>query len=553
MKSNKKIFVGVVAVLVVIVLAIVGAVNSASSPKVDSDGNIMGKDIDELLKRVNVTDAEPVKASVNMADTSLYDEMPEIDKYPLAVKGTGQVDIEIFTSGEKAGKNTDSWLIECAESFNNSGVTTSDGKSVSISVRSVSSGLAADYIISNKYLPDLYTPSNILFGEYAIDNGADMSLYTERLVGNTAGILVKKNSSYKDVKSVIDAVIAGQFNLGYTNPQTSATGLNLLIELLNTYGGVDSDDAQSAFSKFNDNIPFVAYTTQQMRDSATGGSLDGMVTEYQAYINDKSLTSDYDFIPFGIRHDNPLYIVAESSKSEAQLEAIKLINDYLVGSEAQNLATKDGFNANNDYKSSYETYGSEIVRALKVYKDKKDAGKDIIAVFVADCSGSMDGDAIIQLKESLTNGMQYINDNNYVGFVSYSSNVTRELPIAQFDLNQKSYFQGAINRLQANGGTSTYEALCVAVDMVQKAKVDHPDAKCMIFLLSDGNANGHYSLNDITYAVRDSEIPVYTIAYTDSADKDELGKLSNINEAATISADSDDIIYKIKSLFNAQL
>lgn len=211
--------------------------------------------------------------------------------------------------------------------------------------------------------------------------------------------------------------------------------------------GVDSDDAQSAFSKFNDNIPFVAYTTQQMRDSATGGSLDGMVTEYQAYINDKSLTSDYDFIPFGIRHDNPLYIVAESSKSDTQLEAIKLINDYLVGSEAQNLATKDGFNANNDYKSSYETYGSEIVRALKVYKDKKDAGKDIIAVFVADCSGSMDGDAIIQLKESLTNGMQYINDNNYVGFVSYSSNVTRELPIAQFDLNQKSYFQGAINRL----------------------------------------------------------------------------------------------------------
>lgn len=553
MKSNKKIFVGVVAVLVVIVLAIVGAVNSASSPKVDSDGNIMGKGIDELLKRVNVTDAEPVKASVNMADTSLYDEMPEIDKYPLAVKGTGQVDIEIFTSGEKAGKNTDSWLIECAESFNNSGVTTSDGKSVSISVRSVSSGLAADYIISNKYLPDLYTPSNILFGEYAIDNGADMRLYTERLVGNTAGILVKKNSSYKDVKSVIDAVIAGQFNLGYTNPQTSATGLNLLIELLNTHGGVDSDDAQSAFSKFNDNIPFVAYTTQQMRDSATGGSLDGMVTEYQAYINDKSLTSDYDFIPFGIRHDNPLYIVAESSKSETQLEAIKLINDYLVGSEAQNLATKDGFNANNDYKSSYETYGSEIVRALKVYKDKKDAGKDIIAVFVADCSGSMDGDAIIQLKESLTNGMQYINDNNYVGFVSYSSNVTRELPIAQFDLNQKSYFQGAINRLQANGGTSTYEALCVAVDMVQKAKVDHPDAKCMIFLLSDGNANGHYSLNDITYAVRDSEIPVYTIAYTDAADKEELGKLSNINEAATISADSDDIIYKIKSLFNAQL
>ena len=34
---------------------------------------------------------------------------------------------------------------------------------------------------------------------------------------------------------------------------------------------------------------------------------------------------------------------------------------------------------------------------------------------------------------------------------------------------------------------------------------------------------------------------------------DELAKLSGINEAASINADSDDIIYKIKSLFNSQL
>ena len=37
------------------------------------------------------------------------------------------------------------------------------------------------------------------------------------------------------------------------------------------------------------------------------------------------------------------------------------------------------------------------------------------------------------------------------------------------------------------------------------------------------------------------------------ADKEELQKVSNINEAASINADSDDITYKLKSLFNSQL
>jgi Ca-activated chloride channel family protein len=407
--QNKSLFIGVVAMFALIAVLAVSLITMSGS---NSDGEYSsGKSLDQLMSKVKVQQADLVKASVNLTDTSLYDELPEISKYPLSVEGKGKIDIEIFTSGEKAGNDTDSWLIECAKKFNSGNYTTSDGKSISMSVRSVSSGLAADYIISQKYLPDLYTPSNELFGDYAIANGGKLELYNSRLVGNTAGVLVKKGSEYSDVKSVIEAVTSGTFNLGYTNPQTSATGLNLLIYLLKEYGGVENSTAISTFSKFNDNIPFVAYTTQQMRDSASSGSLDGMVTEYQAYINDKSLTKEYDFIPFGQRHDNPLYIVDKNSKTDDELEAIEIINSFLTNDDCQKIATKDGFNANDDYQSSYDTYGSEIVKALKVYKSEKDAGKDIIAVFVADCSGSMDGDPIVQLRESLTNGIQYINEN----------------------------------------------------------------------------------------------------------------------------------------------
>lgn len=548
-KRTKGIVTVGVLMIIVMVAVIIGVVVKRAGNISSGGGGISGTKqdmtLDEMYNELDVEQATPVKGTVTLDTPDLYDELPEIDKYPLSVEGSGDVDIEIFTSGEKAGKDNDSWLIDVASSFNSSDVKTSDGKTVSMSVRSVPSGTAADYIISGKYLPDLYTPSNTLFGEYAISNNGSLELYADRLVGNTAGILVKKDSGYTTADEVIKAVQDNKITMGYTNPQTSATGLNLLLTLLR--GGDDN------FTKFNANIPYVAYTTQQMRDSASNGTLDAMLSEYQAYINDNNLTSMYDFIAFGVRHDNPVYICNKSGKTAAELEGVKLVVDYCKSDEMQKIAAQKGFNANDDYTSAEEFSGAQVTQGLKTYKKTKDNGKDIIAVFVADCSGSMDGDPMNQLKNSLTNGAQYINDNNYVGLVSYSNSVTIEVPIAQFDLNQRSYFQGAVNNLIASGGTASYDAVVVAVNMITEAKAQHPDAKCMLFLLSDGYANNGYSMDEITSALRTSGIPVYTIGYGDDADTGELARLSGINEAASINADSDDIIYKIKSLFNSQL
>ena len=536
--------IGIVVIMVIIlIVSIVLKQTKGGNGEGGVSGRGSGKSLEQLYKNVKVNEATPQKGTISLGTNNLYDELPEIDKYPLAVTGKGDIDIEIFTSGEKAGKDNDSWLIDVANKFNSSGSTV-NGRTVSMSVRSVASGTAADYIISNKYVPDLYTPSNTLFGEYAKTNGGSLEMYDERLVGNTAGILIKKGT-YSDFDSIIKAVQDNQINVGYTNPQTSATGLNLLLTLLK--------DGTENFTSFNKNIPYVAYTTQQMRDSASNGSLDGMLTEYQAYINDSNLTSMYDFIPFGVRHDNPVYICDKDRKTQDELDAIKMVVDYCKSSEMQKIATSKGFNANDDYKPDLEFSGAEVTQGLETYKKEKDNGRDIIAVFVADCSGSMDGEPMQQLKSSLSNGLSYINDNNYVGLVSYSNSVTVELPIAQLDLNQRSYFQGAIDNMNAIGGTSTYEALVVAAKMIQDEKVNHPDAKCMIILLSDGYANGDLTISDIQNPIKDSEIPIYTISYGSDADRDELQAVSNINEAASINADSDDITYKLKSLFNSQL
>lgn len=554
----------VVAVLAMLVLAVVGMLGGAGqSWSVDTPG---GDDrvekklsVDEIYKDIEneVDTAEKVKASIDLSDASLYDELPEINKYPLVIESKADVVLEIFSSPEKAGNRADkeSWLVEVAESFNKSGVVTSSGRSCGISVRNVSSGLAADYIISNKAVPQLFSPSSELWGALIQSNGRTANLECSRLVGNTAGVMVKKSLGYKDIDSIIKDVVAGKLNMGYTNPQASSAGANMLLTVLDMYGGgsFTSDAAVEGFTAFQANIPYVAYNTVQMVKSAGTGALDCMVAEYQSYINNSEFVKDYDFIPYGVRHDNPLYSCVELSSAER--ECLDAFIEFALSKESQNLAAQYGFNGLDSYKSAFDMpSGGVVEQAEKIWKDNKDSGKAIIAVFVADCSGSMDGDPIIELRESLSNGMRYIKDEHYVGLVSFGSRVTKELDIAKFDMNQKSYFQGAVNRLSAGGNTHTYEAVTVALKMVKDAQKEHPDAKCMIFLLSDGQPfGGSYRLRDVKWAIEDSQIPIYTIGYGSGADMKELGELSSICEAASISADSDDIVYKLKSLFNAQM
>ena len=139
-----------------------------------------------------------------------------------------------------------------------------------------------------------------------------------------------------------------------------------------------------------------------------------------------------------------------------------------------------------------------------------------------------------------------------VGLVSYSDNVHIDLPISKFDLNNRSMFAGAVNDLQAGGSTATNDGIAVAMKMLLDQKAAGPNAdpnlRPMIFVLSDGNTNTGHSLNNIKGIVQDLGIPIYTIGY--NANIPALQEISSINEAASINADTDDVVYKLANLFN---
>lgn len=566
-QSAKKIgtLAGIAGAMILVITGVGLITNYAGKSKTQISREAALSRLEKKLKKIEVTYSAPRKATVEITSgESLADELPDIEKYPLSVTGNGDINIEIFSSTEKSSAGTDGWLNEVAENYNKAHHTI-DGKWVTVSVRPIASGAAVDYIVSGKYLPEVYSPSNELWGDMIAAQNVDIELVCDRIAGNTAGILInqetyqKLESSYGkvDINTIVEATIQSEISMGYTNPYASSTGINFLISALQAFdsSSILSETAVSKFQQFQQNVPFVAYTTLQMRDAADSGVLDAFILEYQGYYNATELR-DYEFIPFGVRHDSPVYSIGALTGEQEQLMYDFIA--YCCNDENQQLAKRYGFNAQEDYQGTLVSSidGSTMLNAQLLWKTEKDAGSPVMAVFVADVSGSMAGAPLTNLQTSLINASQYINTTNYVGLVSYSSNVEVALPIDQFNLTQRSYFTGAVEDLSPGGNTATYDAVLVALDMLMKEKAIVEEEtgisiKPLLFVLSDGETNVGNKLADIEDIVAGLEVPCYTIGY--NADLSKLAELSAINEAASINADNDDVVYNLKSLFNAQM
>lgn len=564
MKEKKKgNIIGILIVMAIIIFGVIyGGItltkNWGKSKETISKENATGK-LKKICKDININEVEPRKAPIDLGVKDVKDTIPNIDKYPAKVENTTDSYIEIFSTGEKAGNGKDGWLIDVANNFNESKFEI-NGKIISVKVREIASGLGMDYIISEKYLPDAYSPSNELWGEMIKANGKTIELCDDRMVGNVAGILISKEKYDElikkygaiNLKNITQAVANGEINMGYTNPFASATGLNFLVSTLATFDSSNplSEKAIDGFNEFQNNIPLIAYTTLQLRNSAESGILDGFIMEYQTYINSPELKTDYIFTPFGYRHDSPLYSVGNLSNEKKEI--LNKFIEFYKQDKYQELAVKDGFNALEDYKCEIENLdGNTILQAQKLWKENKNGDKPIVTVFVADVSGSMEGEPLNELKKSLLNGSRYIGEENSIGLVTYSNDVNINLPIEKFDLNQRSLFTGAVQDMDASGGTATFDAIAVAVQMLLDEKEKNPDAKLMLFVLSDGETNIGHSLDDLREILESVKIPVHTIGY--NANIEALENISRINEATSINADSDDVIYKLGSLFNAEM
>ena len=559
---KRKSHAGILLALAVVVLAaIFGGLfvsrNLGKSTKTVSRESSQ-RTLEKMIDHIEPQQGTPTKGTVEYAEEdTTFQELPELKDDSIVVNPTGSNVAEIFASSEKTGSGRDGFLREMASSYNAQKIEV-NGQPAAIRLRTVSSGQQVDYVASGKYIPDGISPSNDLFIRMLEAKGTDVQVISDSLVENYAGIVmpkkvyndIKETYNGVDVKTIAQAVSDEMIVMGYTNPFTSAAGMNFLVTLLDSYdsGSILSEKATAGFSSFQTKIPFVSMTTGQMRNAAERGTFDAFVSEYQTYLSDANLSQKYEFVPYGYRHNNPLVAVSGDANKQAILESFAAF----CKENGAKLAEQDGFNRVPDgyMEMATEYKGDDLIAAQKLYKENKDP-VPIVCVFVADVSGSMDGESLNMLKDSLINSMQYINTDNYIGLVSYSDDVTIELPIEKFDMNQQSLFKGTVENLWATGGTATFDAVCVALDMIEKQMETVPEAKPIVFVLSDGETNRGYSLQEIEGVVTGLKVPVYTICY--NGDIAAMEELSGINEGVNINANTEDVTYQLRQLFNASM
>lgn len=493
--------------------------------------------------------------------------LPDIGQFPQVVlpnAGPGDVAVEIFTSTEKSGTGTDGIFVEIGDAFNQSNVMLNDGRRAKVVIRKIASGTGYEFIASGKYRPDAFCPSNALWVRMAEAHGVAMTPVLERTTGNIAGVVMKDavadriRSTYGDttVKTIIDAVVQGNLVMGYTNPFASSTGLNFLVTVLATFAQGDADrmlspDVVSSFTGFQKGVPFVALTTLQMRESVQNdGSLEAFVMEYQTFVNTPVLQSGYAFIPFGVRHDNPLYAVGDLPPEKR--EALEKFARFADRQKYRDVAARYGFNPSLDYEPPFAAPpGAVLVQAQKIWKEKKDAGRPIVAMFLCDVSGSMRGSRLGQLKRALLAGSEFIEPSNAIGLTVFNHQVTVVLPVDTFNLNQRAAFNAAVEDLSADGKTAMYDGVAVSLSILVAEKQKRPDAKPILFVLTDGETNVGMAFDDMNRVIEGLNIPIYTIGY--EANIDELKRLSSLVEAASLNAGEQEIEYKIGSLLNAQM
>ena len=503
------------------------------------------------------------RANIQLSQTNLLSILPNINEYPMTLdsRDSSTVEaVEIFTSSEKAGTGRDGFYLEMAEQFNQRRLKTSNGKIAQISIRKIASGLGAQFILSQRYVPDAFSPSNHLWGDMLQAQGIEVQQIASVTAPNTAGVIVRKSKKDQittngklDVQKLLNVVTDGSFAMGYTNPYQSSTGLNFLLTILNTFAEGDENqflapDVASAFEAFQAGVPFVAQTTIQMRDAAVNsGVLDALVMEHQSWVNVKGM-GDYEFIPFGVRHDSPLYATPEASSTE--IEALELFASFIE--KNQKTSREYGFGQNSQYQSNYSlNSGSTILGAQKIWKDKKSGGKPIAAMFVADVSGSMDGIRLKNLKQALIQSSDLISSTNSIGLISYNEQVNVDLYIRPFSVQQKSLFIGAVERLTALGGTATNDAVLVALHELNEYAQSNPDHKLVVFVLSDGETNKGLTFDGVVDVMQWTGIPIHTIAYELSSE--HLKEMSSLAEGAYIQSSAESASYRIGNLLNSEM
>lgn len=536
----------------------------------------------QIMPKISIQDelvSDAVAARYSLE--GIVDPLPDIQDFPVfAAKPTGnnEIYLEIFGSTEKSNaERTDSrWLVDVAEAFNQENIKVGS-KPVQVGVRRIDSGAGLRFLAAGQVKPAAYSPSNDLWLALLREAGVAFEPVADRLLPNSIGFVLR-DEVYQQIAAtgpvtfdrILNAIAAGKLTIGYPNPYRSSTALNLMYTLFWRAAGRDrsggalteqdiqSPQVASVFEQFQKQVLIATNTSPELQDIflRDKSSLQAFPLEYQNYQSIQKIPGfeQTKFVPLGLPHTNPL--VSLPWTTPEQKAALKIFAEFARSPKMQQLATAAGF-VESDYVKAGKfpplNPSGKVLKAIQSqWKRGKDVGKTVYLMTVIDTSGSMDGEPLKAVQLGLKAASTEINSGNQVGLVTFSDTVVRRLNLAPFDRLQHQKFLAAIDTLRADGGTAMYNGLMVALnDLLAKKKAD-PNGRFYAIVLSDGDSNTGFRLDEVKSIIAQSGVRVYPIAYGD-VDKAQLESIAALRESSVQSGDPKTVRDLLKGLFETNL
>jgi len=569
--------------LIGLCLSLMWACSGDSIPPVDSFDSAQKVLQEKLLPKIQV-DQEiiPDQVAARYAVDKISDPLPKLEDFPLygaqPSNDTNTVFIEIFSSTEKgnAQKQDERWLVDVAEAFNSKKTTVSSGQTIQVGIRNIPSGIAARLLAAKSAKPAGYTPSNELSLAMLKSEGVPQIMVNPALVPNYPGFLVQ-SKDYQELarrgtvtfEQLLDAILAGKLTIGYPNPYASSSALNLLYTVFWRGAGHTQDKKQltvrdlqspqvnSVFDTFQKQVLVTTLTTLDLKEIFIRDQqkLKAFPLEYQSYATLKKLPGfeQTTFVPFGVPHNSPL--VGFDWNTSTQQEALKKFAEFATSAPMQQLAKAQGFEAIDNLKGSDlpPVPSGEVLKAAQSYwKQRKDGGRTVYMMLVIDTSGSMEGDRLNSVKQSLQIASNAINSGNQVGLITFSDRPNYLLPLATFDTLQHQRLLAAVDNLKADGNTAMYDGVITGLaELMERRKAD-PNGQFYLLLLSDGEVTQGLQFVQVKDVLAHSGVRIYPIAYGE-VNQEEMKAIAALREATVKSGTPQNLQTLLKDLFQTNL
>ena len=520
-------------------------------------------------------------AAARYSTDSIKEPLPKIEDFPLygaqPTNDTKQVYVEIFSSAEKANaqKQDERWLVDVAEAFNAKNVTTGSGQIIRVGIRNIASGLGERLIASKTFKPAGFSPSNDLWVEILKSDGIPTKQITPVLQANGTGFAVRGDIYQELAKSgevtfdrLLDAITTGKLSIGYPNPYSSSTALNLLYTILWKAAGHDRDkqpltvqdlkvpQVSSVFDAFQKQVIVTSVTTLELKDifvrdqqKMQAFPLDGV-----AFTALKKLPGfeQVAYVPFGLPHNAPL--VSFEWNTPDQQEALQKFAEFATSEPMQKLAfaTPEILEHIKRKDLPANPSGEVLKTALTFWKQRKDGGRTVYMMLVIDTSGSMTGARMQAVKEGLRIATKEINAGNQVGLITFSDRVKNVVNLSPFDALQHKRLLAAVDVLEADGNTALYDgAIAGLAPLMERRKVD-PTGAFRLLLLTDGEVTSGLKFEEVKDLMRFSEVRIYPIAYGEVNQK-ELAAIAALRESTVQVGTPQNVQNLLKEIFQTNL